>query len=817
MDKVFTYQEALKDSINYFNGDELAAKVFVDKYALHNEKDEILENTPEMMHWRISNELSRIESKKFKKPLTKEQIFSYLDKFKKIIPQGSMMFGIGNYYHYATLSNCYVINPPTDSYGGICKTDEQLVQISKRRGGNGLDISNIRPNGMPVKNSSRTTTGIIPFMRRFSNSIREVGQGGRRGALMITISVHHPQILDFCSIKKDKNEITGANISVKLTDEFLNAVDKDLEYEQRWPVDSKTPQISKKVKARDIWKEIIKNAHNMAEPGLLFWDTIIKESPADCYKNLGFETVSTNPCSELPLSILDSCRLIVINLFSYVENPFTDKAKFNYESFNQDCKIMQRLIDDAIDLELEHIDRIIEKINKDPENKDIKQRELDLWIEIRKNCSNGRRTGSGITGLGDTLAALNIKYGSEESFRKINNIYKSLKLSCYWSSVEMAKELGCFPVWKHELEKNNSFLLRIKEEDENLWQEMKKYGRRNIAILTTAPTGSVSILTQTSSGIEPVFQTHYIRRKKITHEDKNVKVDFIDNVGDKWQEFPVYHSKIKNWMEISKENDIKKSPYYQCCAEDLNWPDRVKLQSIAQKHIDHAISSTLNLPENVSVNKVAEIYESAWKSGCKGITIYRKNCRTGVLIDLEEKKQELIKYNDAPKRPKNIDAKLHFFTVKGEKYYVGIGLLNDFPYEIFTGFNMDKKHEFIPKDAKDGIIIKNKRGDYTFREKITQEEYRLNNGHSNDEADALTRIISCALRHGAKIEFLVHQLEKTKGDLTSFSKCLARTLKVYIKDGTKISGENCSNCGSSNIQRDSGCSVCKDCGSSKCS
>lgn len=813
MDEIYSYQEALNNSIKYFHGDELAARVFCDKYSLRNEKDELLEDTPEKMHWRMAKELARIEKNKFKNPLSEKQIFDYFDRFKKIIPQGSMMFGIGNPYHYVTLSNCYVIEPPLDSYGGICRTDEQLLQISKRRGGNGTDLSYIRPHGLPVKNSSRTTTGLIPFARRFSNSIREVGQGGRRGALMLTLSVHHPQVLGFASMKNDKDEITGANISIRLTDEFLDAVDKDIEYEQRWPIDNKNPQISIKVKARDVWREIIKNAHNMAEPGLLFWDTIIKESPADCYKDFGFETCSTNPCSELPLSILDSCRLIVINLLSYVENPFTNKSKFNYELFTYDSKIMQRLIDDAIDLELEHIDNIINKINKDPEPKEIKQRELELWKTIRKNCINGRRTGSGITGLGDTLAALNIKYGSEESFKKVNNIYKTLKLACYWSSVEMAKELGAFPVYNHNLEKDNPFLLRIKEEDEELWKEMKKYGRRNIAILTTAPTGSVSILTKTSSGIEPVFQLSYTRRKKITHEDKNSKVDFVDNVGDKWQEFIVYHPEVKNWMEITKETDIKKSPWYNCCAEDLNWQSRVKLQSIAQKHIDHAISSTLNLPENVSVNKVAEIYESAWKSGCKGITIYRKNCRTGVLVD---NKKESIKYNDAPKRPKQIDAKLHFFTVKGEKYYVGVGLLDNLPYEIFTGFNKDKKNDFIPKEAKNGLIIKNGRGDYVFRDKLTQEEYQLLNGHSDESAEALTRMMSCALRHGSSLNFIVHQLEKTKGDLTSFAKCLARTLKCYIEDGTKISGENCSNCGSENIQRDSGCSVCKDCGNSKC-
>lgn len=836
----YSYDQALNNSIKYFDGDELAAKVFVDKYALRDNNDLILEDTPEKMHRRIAKELSRIEKKKFKKPLSEDEIFSYLDKFKKIIPQGSMMFGIGNKYQYCTLSNCYVINSPTDSYGGICQTDEQLVQISKRRGGNGTDISHIRPAGLPVKNSSRTTTGIIPFMRRFSNSIREVGQGGRRGALMLTISIHHPQVLDFASVKRDKNEITGANISIKLTDEFLNAVDKDLDYEQRWPVDSENPSVSRKVKARDVWKKIIENAHNMAEPGLLFWDNIIKESPSDCYKKYGFGTVSTNPCSEIPLSIFDSCRLIVINLYSYVRNPFTDKAFFDYTEFYRDCGVMQRLIDDAVDLEIECIDRIIEKIHNDPEPENTKKREIELWSSVRNSCINGRRTGSGTTALGDTLAALNIKYGSVKSLDIVDQIFKTLKLGCYSSSVAMAQELGAFPIWDHELENNNPFLLRIKDEDPVLWARMKEYGRRNIAILTSAPTGSVSILTQTSSGIEPVFQLFYTRRKKITHEDKNVKVDFVDNVGDKWQEFAVLHPRLKDWIQytLNKLPDnhdkdinelikypeilveyVKESPWYNCCAEDLNWPDRVKLQSVAQKHIDHAISSTLNLPEDVSVQKVADIYETAWRHGCKGITIYRKNCRTGVLVDSKAKQSNLsIHYNAAPKRPKELTGRLHFFTVKGDKYYVAVGFLNDDqPYEIFTGFNKEKRHEYIPKDAKEGVIVKNKRGDYTFKDSVKGEEYKLNNGHSDESADALTRLISCALRHGSELGFIVHQLEKTEGDLTSFSKCLARTLKCYIKDGTKISGESCDLCGSSNIQRDSGCYVCKDCGGSKCS
>ena len=1143
MNKTLSYKEALENSVKYFNGDELAGKVFCDKYALRNEKDELLEDSPEMMHWRIANELGRIEKNKFKNPLSNQEIFNYFDKFKKIIPQGSVMFGAGNYYHYITLSNCvhgeslvytkehglvkmkdikpgyhvlthkdrfkkvikhwsngikdtltvsrtfgnkripardeeemsrflsvtpehrlysvdnewltaeemykttnskrlkapkfkyegnipdlfpvgngkhiiidndfmwiigmylaegaikkiesnhpatyftlnsneseyakkisefsnkifgheawiqkwedynfiqvnifepnfailidrlfghgfkdkrlpewifglekslqqsliegflegdatnyeniedgynffsianptlayqlglvcrnigknvrfnfltkgkliknrsiavtisdkedkvcftkspvlvevfdmeveddhsfvagdiichncYVIESPLDSYGGICRTDEQLLQISKRRGGNGADISHIRPAGMPVKNSSRTTTGIIPFMRRFSNSIREVGQGGRRGALMLTISIHHPQIIDFCCVKKDKNEVTGANISIRLTDEFLNAVDKDLEYEQRWPVDAKVPTISKKVKARDIWKIIIENAHNMAEPGLLFWDTIIKESPADCYKDFGFETISTNPCSELPLSILDSCRLCVINLYSYVRNPFTEKSYFDYVEFDKDCRVLQRIMDDIVDLELEHIERIINKIKQDPESEEIKSRELDLWNKIKTSCFNGRRTGSGITGLGDTLAALGIEYGSEKSIQKTSKIYKSLKLACYWSSVEMAKELGAFKVWNHDLEKNNPFLLRIKDEDENLWKEMKKYGRRNIAILTTAPTGTVSLLTQTSSGIEPVFQLSYIRRKKITHEDKNAKVDFIDNVGDKWQEFIVYHNKVKDWMDITKESDIKKSPWHNCCAEDINWPNRVKLQAAAQKHIDHAISSTLNLPENVSVEKVAEIYESAWKSGCKGITIYRKNCRTGVLVDIEKKQENII---NIIKRPKELNCDVHFVNCDKEQYYIIIGK-TDHPYEVFAGINHYYNKEVIPTNIKYGKLIKESKGKYTLSD--DKDKYLLTNGHSDYNCDALTRLVSTSLRHSVPIQFITEQLLKTEGDMFIFSKVIARVLKKYIKDGTK-SGK-CESCGSENVEYNSGCSICKDCSHTRC-
>ena len=947
----FSYEEALSESLKYFDGDDLAAKVVVDKYLLRDNENNLKEKSPTDLHRRIASEYARIEKDKFKVPLSEEQIFSYLDKFSKIIPQGSLMFGVGNSYQYTTLSNCYVISSPLDSYAGILKTDEELVQISKRRGGTGLDISNIRPNGSCVKNAARTSTGIIPFMERYSNSIREVGQGGRRGALMITISVHHPEILEFANIKRDLKKITGANISIRLTDEFLEAVSKDKEYEQRWPVDSNKPLISQKVRAKDIWKQIIENAHAMAEPGLLFWDKIIKESPADCYSGLGFNTVATNPCqpsyarvqikgkegysifgdikigdeinavennkiiwtkvlnkwsngikkvfcyktenigtfigtenhevfqfgqkikvknathidiwfnglcegdcgirtekiidikylgeeevfditvdntshsywtdgcivsncSELPLCVFDSCRLMVINLFTYINHPFTKDALFDYDTFNKDSQILQRLMDDTIDLELECIDKIISKIKNDPESKDIKLRELELWINIRTKCENGRRTGSGITGLGDTLAALNIEYGSKESIEETEKIYKTLKLACYRSSVNMAKELGAFPIWDAELERSNPFLLRIKDEDPELYKDMNKYGRRNIALLTTAPTGSVSILTQTTSGIEPLFMISYKRRKKVNHNDKNAKIDFVDPNGDSWEEFLVYHPKVKLWMEITGEKDTKKSPWHNCCAEDLNWVDRVNLQAVAQKHIDHAISSTLNLPENISVNKVAEIYETAWKMGCKGITIYRKNCRAGVLI--EDLSGQLPKTN-APKRPKSLLCDVHHFTVKSHRYYTIIGLFNNEPYEVFIGNNHDKDGEIIiPKTVKNGKIIKRDRGHYCLQNDELNKEFKLTNGHSDDNLNALTRLISLGLRHGASVDFVCHQIEKVEGEMNSMSKLIARTLKQYISDGTKVHGEECPNCKSNALIRQDGCVSCKSCSWTKC-
>ncbi len=628
------------DALSYFNNNELPAKVFLDKYALKDKHNVRIEHTPDHMHKRIANEIARVEKKKFRKPLTARQIYHCLKDFKYIIPQGSPMYGIGN-SAYVTLSNCYTLPPVLDSYAGIHYTDQQITQISKRRGGVGFDISELRPVDMSTSNSSGTTTGIIPFMKRFSNSIREVGQNGRRGAMMMTISVHHPQVYDFTTIKKNLLEITGANLSIRLSNEFLNAVESNTEYEQRWPVEG-TPKISKKVSARAVWNTIIHSAHSMAEPGLLFWDRITSECPADCYAEYGFKTVGVNPCSELNLSALDSCRLLCLNLFSFVANPFSSAAKFLYKKFTKYCMVAQRLMDDIIDLELECINRIIDKIQSDPEPNYIKVHELDTWQKIKANCANGRRTGTGITALGDTLAALGVPYGSEESVKVTNDIYRTLKLGCYQSSVEMAKEIGSFPFFNAELETEQSFLLRIKEDDSKLYAEMQKHGRRNIALLTTAPTGTTSLLAGpgpyfgTTSGGEPAFMMSHIRKKKINHNDTDTPCDYVDASGDKWQEFSVVHPKLQLWKDITGETDERKSPYYGSCAEDINWKQRVKMQGTAQRHVDHAISSTINLPENVSEEEVATIYMAAWKEGCKGMTVYRKNCRDGVMIEHKE-------------------------------------------------------------------------------------------------------------------------------------------------------------------------------------
>lgn len=1274
--QIYKYEDAYAESLKYFNNNDFAAKIFVDKYALRDKEDRLVEKTPEDTHRRLAREFARIEKNKFKNPLTEDQIFYYLDKFAKIIPQGSPMFAIGNPFQIVSSSNCFVIDSPLDSYSSILKTDEELAQISKRRGGVGLDISHIRPNGSLTSNSSRTSTGIVPFMCRYSNTIREVGQclhgdtlvltssglerikninkgdsvwtengwkkvisthqtnketikiktkkgrtiicskdhpfhtingekessqfikgdnvtyivgqewygsdfildpieykkssynnsnrlneinypekldtdfayfigysygdgfvsydenkisgiylscdrkwkyiseklieiskkilnkenisfrerknencdeiritsrclveflqhnnllkqkseniefpekllkakkdilfsfisgyfdadgsvvktkkayklssinysflqtiqcifssfgicstirhserknnwkdiyelyingkksqkifknlmtesikvskitfnekrrdcyrteyktenfstnssrhsyiidnnqylsystverlaselslennyfllqdeikeiseyekdtilydigledthfffanglyahnSGRRGALMLTISIHHPESvipwdnsvdgepydvevhnpslgsfvisskyynpkkIDFATSKYDPSKVTGANISIRLSDEFLNALEKDDYFEQRWPVDSENPVIRKKVRAKDVWEKIIHSAWRTAEPGLLFWDTIIKESPADCYYDYGFRSVSTNPCAELPISVGDSCRLLALNLFGFIVNPFSDNAYFDYKNFYETSKIAQRLMDDLIDIELECVRRILNKIENDPEPEEIKSREKNLWLKVYESCENGRRTGTGILALGDTLAALNIKYGTEIGINETDKIYKTLKFACYQSSVEMAKELGSFKVWDKELEKDNPFLNRFKDESIdlgngeiingiNIWNEMQRYGRRNISLLTTAPTGSISNLAKlvnnfgTSSGIEPQYSiTPYTRKKKGNPGDKNFRSDSVDQNGDHWMHFKIYPSAVQEWMDITGENDITKSPWYKNTAEDLDWSLRVALQAKANAHIDHSISSTVNIPNNTSVEKVAEIYETAWRSKCKGITVYRDGCRTGVLVrenkDTNNKTDFKLHKTDAPKRPKSLECDVHHIKVQGEEYFVLVGIFHGEVYEIFAG-----KNGMISKEVKKGEIKKVKRGHY---------QAVLDNGEIidnvcdfiTDDQAAITRLASLSLRHGSDIKHCVTSLEKVPGDMTSLAKSMARALKKYIKDGEKQTGIECGSCGSENIIRQEGCITCRNCGWSKCS
>jgi len=818
-------------AVEYFGGDELPANVWSDKYGLRDQDEQLVEPNPDFMHWRIANELARVESKKFKNPYTPDFIYSLLKQFGPIIPQGSPMYGIGN-PKFVSISNCFVTDCPTDSYGGILRTDEQLAQLCKRRGGVGTDLSDVRPDSMPTNNSARRATGVVPFMERFSNTIREVGQDGRRGALMISICVHHPQVLDFSRAKLDPNKVTGANVSIRLSDEFLQAVKDGTDYEQRWPVNSKTPQVSRKVNAREVWKEIIKCAHARAEPGLLFWDRIIRESPADCYSDCQFNTRSTNPCGEVPLSVADSCRLLVVNLFTCVKKPFSPDAEFDFTLLRKYAGIGQRLMDDIVDLEIECVTRILAKIDADPEPDDVKRSERELWQKVLRSAVQGRRTGLGITALGDAMAAVGIRYGSDESIEFTEKVYQTLKLGAYQSSVDMAKELGAFPVWDAEKEKSCPFLKRIEQEDPKLYREMQKWGRRNIALLTTAPTGSVSILAGdgqaingpvklktvkpttyfgTTSGIEPLFKAEpYTRRKKINHAEKGSRVDFTDAQGDRWTEYPVYHAKLKMWMDVTGETDWRKSPYAGCCAEDLDWKQRVRLQAAAQRHVDHSISSTINLPEDVTVEKVAEIYETAWEAGCKGITVYRKGCRDGVLVDKPKPQKEKVTKTTAPKRPKELPCDVHRTTVKGVDCLVFVGKLGDDPYEVFAAIG---ETDISPK-CDTGHLVKEKRGDYKF--KCDDDAVNLTEVLTDEQA-AITRLASTALRHGADTAFVVHQLEKVKGPINGFAKAVARVLKKYISDGTKVTGEKCGRCESTSLVRQEGCVTCMSCGWTKCS
>ncbi len=845
MKKTYTNEEAVKASTEYFKGDVLAATVFVNKYALKDSEGNIYEKTPDDMHRRIASEIARVEAK-YANPMSEEQLFDLIKNFTYIIPQGSPMTGIGNPFQIASLSNCFVIgnNGDSDSYGGIMKIDQEQVQLMKRRGGVGHDLSHIRPKGSPVKNSALTSTGLVPFMERFSNSTREVAQDGRRGALMLSVSINHPDAESFIDAKLEQGKVTGANVSVRIDDAFMNAVRNNELYTQKYPIFSQNPKFSKELNAAELWKKIVHNAWKSAEPGILFWDTIIKESLPDCYADLGYKTLSTNPCGEIPLCAYDSCRLLAINLFSYVVNPFTADAYFDFDLFKKHVAIAQRMMDDIIDLELEKIDTIIQKIDEDPEDAEVKRIERNLWIEIRKKADEGRRTGVGITAEGDMLAALNIRYGSEEGNKFSENIHKTLALAAYRSSVEMAKERGAFAIYDAKRELNNPFALRIKEADPELYNDMQEYGRRNIALLTIAPTGSTSILSQTTSGIEPVFMPVYKRRRKVNPNDKDVRVDFIDEVGDSWEEYVVFHHKFKMWMEVngidSSKNYsqdeinvlIEKSPYYKATSNDVDYLSKVEMQGAIQKWVDHSISVTINVPNDVTEELVGQLYMKAWEVGCKGVTVYRDGSRSGVLISndkKEEKKTEKATETQVSfptKRPQVLEADVVRFQNNKEKWIAFIGKIEDQPYEIFTGLADDEDGILIPRWVNEGFIIKNRdekgntRYDFQY---VNQRGYKTTiEGLSyrfDPEFWNYAKLISGTLRHGMRIENvvdLINSLQLDNESINTWKNGVARALKRFVPDGTEANGQKCSNCSSTNLMYQEGCLTCKDCGSSKC-
>lgn len=839
--KVYSYNDAYESSLQYFNGDDLAAKVWVSKYALKDSDGNIYERTPDDMHQRIASEISRIEAK-YPNPLSEQEIFSLIKDFKYIIPQGSPMTGIGNDFQIASLSNCFVIGSGTDSdsYGSIMKIDEEQVQLMKRRGGVGHDLSHIRPKGSPVKNSALTSTGLVPFMERYSNSTREVAQDGRRGALMLSVSVNHPDSEDFVNAKLEQGKITGANISVRIDDQFMQAVVGKEDYVQKYPIHSKNPKVSKVIKATDLWNKIIHNAWKSAEPGVLFWDTIIRESLPDCYADLGYETVSTNPCGEIPLCPYDSCRLLAVNLFSYVENPFTKEAKFNFELFKEHVAYAQRMMDDIIDLEMEKIDAIIHKIDSDPESDEIKATEKNLWIKIRKKTIEGRRTGVGITAEGDMLAALNIQYGSKEGNEFSTLVHKTLALAAYRSSVEMAKERGAFAIYDAKREEKNPFILRLKEADPELYGDLKKYGRRNIALLTIAPTGSTSLMSQTTSGIEPVFLPVYKRRRKVNPNDKDVRVDFVDEVGDSWEEYLVFHHRFRQWMEVNGIDTDKKytqeeinkiievSPYYKATSNDVDWLSKVEMQGAIQKWVDHSISVTINVPNDATEELVNQLYIKAWEVGCKGVTVYRDGSRSGVLISNDEKKEEkteILQPTFPTKRPHVLEADVVRFQNNKDKWIAFVGLIDKKPYEIFTGLADDEEGIALPRWVNEGLIIKNRdedgksRYDFQFTNLRGYKTTIEGLSHKfNPEFWNYAKLISGTLRHGMPIENvveLINRLELDSESINNWKAGVARALKRYIADGTEASGK-CSNCGSDQVVYQEGCLICKNCGSSKC-
>lgn len=845
--KTYSYDEAYEASLKYFKGDELAARVWVNKYAVKDSFGNIYEKSPEDMHWRIANEVARIEEK-YPQALSAQELFDVFDHFKYIVPQGSPMTGIGNNYQVASLSNCFVIglDGPADSYGAIIRIDEEQVQLMKRRGGVGHDLSHIRPKGSPVKNSALTSTGLVPFMERYSNSTREVAQDGRRGALMLSVSIKHPDSEAFIDAKMTEGKVTGANVSVKLDDEFMKAAVDNRPYMQQFPIDSKEPTYKKEINASALWKKIVHNAWKSAEPGVLFWDTILRESVPDCYADLGFRTVSTNPCGEIPLCPYDSCRLLAINLYSYVVNPFTPEAYFDFEKFKKHASMAQRIMDDIIDLELEKIEKIIAKVDSDPETDEVKWPERHLWEKIYKKSSMGRRTGVGITAEGDMIAAMGLRYGTEEATEFAEKVHKTLALETYRSSVNLAKERGAFEIYDAVREENNPFINRIKEADPELYAEMRQYGRRNIACLTIAPTGTTSLMTQTTSGIEPVFMPVYKRRRKVNPNDENVHVDYVDETGDAFEEYIVFHHKFLTWMKVNgydpdkrysqEEIDelVAKSPYHKATSNDVDWLMKVKMQGRIQKWVDHSISVTINLPNSVDEELVNRLYVEAWKSGCKGCTVYRDGSRSGVLISTkkkEDKKEELnaltlLKRQVVEVRPKVLEADVVRFQNNKEKWVAFVGLLDGRPYEIFTGLQDDEEGILLPKSVTSGRIIKNydedgnKRYDFQFENK---RGYKMTveglSERFNKEYWNYAKLISGVLRWQMPIDQvvkLVGSLQLDSESINTWKNGVERALKKYVQDGTEAKGVKCPNCGHETLVYQEGCLICKTCGSSRC-
>ncbi|MBD5259884.1 MAG: adenosylcobalamin-dependent ribonucleoside-diphosphate reductase [Bacteroides sp.] len=842
--KTYTYDQAYDASLKYFDGDELAARVWVSKYALKDSFGNIYEQSPADMHHRIASELARIEAK-YPNPMSHEEIFGLLDHFRYIVPQGSPMTGIGNDYQVASLSNCFVIgvDGKPDSYGGVIKIDEEQVQLMKRRGGVGHDLSHIRPKGTPVKNSALTSTGLVPFMERYSNSTREVAQDGRRGALMLTVNIKHPDSEAFIDAKMTEGKVTGANVSVRITDDFMQAAADETQFIQQYPVDSPTPFITKPTDASRLWKKIVHNAWKSAEPGVLFWDTITRESVPDCYADLGFQTISTNPCGEIPLCPYDSCRLLAVNLYSYVRDPFTGHARFDFDLFRVHIAKAQRIMDDIIDLEMEKIDKIIEKIKSDPETEEVKMTELNLWNKIRNKTLKGRRTGVGTTGEGDMLAALGLRYGTKEATDFSTEVHKQLALAAYGSSVDMAAERGAFEIYDAEREASNPYINRIREADPELYERMVRTGRRNIACLTIAPTGTTSLMTQTSSGIEPVFMPVYKRRRKVNPNDTEVRVDYVDESGDAFEEYIVYHPKFIEWMKVNgievksdysqEELDqlVARSPYFKATANDVDWLEKVRMQGSVQKWVDHSISVTINLPSDVSEELVGRLYLEAWRSGCKGCTVYRDGSRSGVLIsvDKKKKKDESVAADGHPmlsKRPNELEADVVRFQNNKEKWIAFVGLYNGRPYEIFTGLADDEDGIFCPKSVTHGSIIKaidekgNKRYDFQFCNKRGHKT--TIEGLSDKfkpEYWNYAKLISGVLRYGMPIDQvmkLVGGLELDSQSINTWKMGVQRALKKYLPNGTKAKGQVCPNCGQETLIYQEGCLICTSCGTSRC-